>query len=43
VVILACAFGIACRSTCVSGIVSSTDSGTSAMPVPEETHATMAW
>ena len=43
VVILACAFGIACRSTCVPGIVSSTDSGTSAMPVPEATHATMAW
>ena len=43
VVIFACDFGIACRSTCASGIVSSTDSGTSAMPVPEETHATMAW
>ena len=43
VVMLASAFGIACRSTCVSGIASSTDSGTSAMPVPEATHATMAW
>jgi len=35
--------GRAWRRTAASGSVSSTDSGISAMPVPEPTQATMAW
>jgi hypothetical protein len=42
VVIFACAFGIACRRTFTCGMASSTASGTSAIPAPAVTQATIA-
>src|SRR5260370_29483250 len=42
VLISASVFGSGCLRTGVCGIVSSTDSGTRAIPAPEATHAMMA-
>src|SRR5580692_6009930 len=42
VLISASALGNGCRATCACGMVSSTDSGTSATPAPAATQATIA-
>jgi hypothetical protein len=38
-----CTLGSACRVTAACWTVSRTDSGANAIPVPEATHATIAW